>query len=251
MKNLKVYKSLLLIGTTSLVLLTGCNSQTNITSTQPSTTIEEATSSEMTIQESTTVNTEAETTTPTTVETTTAPTTEETTMPTTEETITETETFDNFNSEKEEMAETIQEEDEQSIAEKGKQFFITAVDFIFYDEPYKGVTFDELTDQAKEQCYENLCTIDGWIMKISPDYKENISEKYNIVKDFLSDAGYAALDQIKEWIGEENYEAIGNLKDKLVDGVQSAGEKIGDSLHSAGEKIKEKADDWYQNFKEN
>ena len=48
-----------------------------------------------------------------------------------------------------------------------------------------------------------------------------------------------------------NYEAIGNLKDKLVDGVQSAGEKIGDSLHSAGEKIKEKADDWYQNFKEN
>ena len=41
MKNLKVYKSLLLIGTTSLVLLTGCNSQTNITSTQPSTTIEE------------------------------------------------------------------------------------------------------------------------------------------------------------------------------------------------------------------
>ena len=154
-----------------------------------------------------------------------------------EETL-DTEEFDYFDQAKKEIKELIESEQVEQAKEKGKEYFITGVDFIFYDKEMNGVTFDDLTEEGKKVTLENLETIDGWIMEIAPDYKDKIGEKYQVVKDFVSTTYYDALESIKESLGEENYSAIQKKKNEIKD-----------SITSTKDKALEKVSEWYQNFK--
>lgn len=154
-----------------------------------------------------------------------------------EETL-DTEEFDYFDQAKKEIKELIESEQVEQAKEKGKEYFITGVDFIFYDKEINGVTFDDLTEEGKKVTLENLETIDGWIMEIAPDYKDKISEKYQVVKDFVSTTYYDVLESIKESLGEENYSAIREKKNEIKD-----------SITSTKDKALEKVSEWYQNFK--
>ena len=154
-----------------------------------------------------------------------------------EETL-DTEEFDYFDQAKKEIKELIESEQVEQAKEKGKEYFITGIDFIFYDKEMNGVTFDDLTEEGKKVTLENLETIDGWIMEIAPDYKDKISEKYQVVKDFVSTTYYDVLESIKESLGEENYSAIQEKKNEIKD-----------SITSTKDKALEKVSEWYQNFK--
>lgn len=154
-----------------------------------------------------------------------------------EETL-DTEEFDYFDQAKKEIKELIESEQVEQAKEKGKEYFITGVDFIFYDKEMNGVTFDDLTEEGKKVTLENLETIDGWIMEIAPDYKDKIGEKYQVVKDFVSTTYYDVLESIKESLGEENYPAIQEKKNEIKE-----------SITSTKDKALEKVSDWYQNFK--
>ncbi len=154
-----------------------------------------------------------------------------------EETL-DTEEFDYFDQAKKEIKELIESEQVEQAKEKGKEYFITGVDFIFYDKEINGVTFDDLTEEGKKVTLENLETIDGWIMEIAPDYKDKISEKYQVIKDFVSTTYYDVLESIKESLGEENYSAIQEKKNEIKD-----------SITSTKDKALEKVSEWYQNFK--
>lgn len=154
-----------------------------------------------------------------------------------EETL-DTEEFDYFDQAKKEIKELIESEQVEQAKEKGKEYFITGVDFIFYDKEINGVTFDDLTEEGKKVTLENLETIDGWIMEIAPDYKDKISEKYQVVKDFVSTTYYDVLESIKESLGEENYSTIQEKKNEIKD-----------SITSTKDKALEKVSEWYQNFK--
>ena len=154
-----------------------------------------------------------------------------------EETL-DTEEFDYFDQAKKEIKELIESEQVEQAKEKGKEYFITGVDFIFYDKEMNGVTFDDLTEEGKKVTLENLEIIDGWIMEIAPDYKDKIGEKYQVVKDFVSTTYYDALESIKESLGEENYSAIQEKKNEIKD-----------SITSTKDKALEKVSEWYQNFK--
>lgn len=154
-----------------------------------------------------------------------------------EETL-DTEEFDYFDQAKKEIKELIESEQVEQAKEKGKEYFITGVDFIFYDKEMNGVTFDDLTEEGKKVTLENLETIDGWIMEIAPDYKDKIGEKYQVVKDFVSTTYYDVLESIKESLDEENYSAIQEKKNEIKD-----------SITSTKDKALEKVSEWYQNFK--
>lgn len=154
-----------------------------------------------------------------------------------EETL-DTEEFDYFDQAKKEIKELIESEQVEQAKEKGKEYFITGVDFIFYDKEMNGVTFDDLTEEGKKVTLENLEIIDGWIMEIAPDYKDKIGEKYQVVKDFVSTTYYDVLESIKESLGEENYSAIQEKKNEIKD-----------SITSTKDKALEKVSEWYQNFK--
>ena len=209
MKNLKIKKALIPIITSLVLVTTGCSNKTNE------------------VIEDNTIN----------------QTTENNTNTTNEVENNETqETFDNFATEKNEISDLINKKNFEEAKEKGKELFINGVDFIFYDKEYKGITFDELKEEAKEETLNNLNTIDGWIMQLDPDYKETLQEKYKVVADFVNEKYLYVLDKIKEYLGEENYAAITDIKNKLKNDLSNFGNNLGDN-------IKDKATEWYQNFK--
>lgn len=150
------------------------------------------------------------------------------------------EVIQNINNDKEQIEYLIEMEDIDKASQLGKAFFIKTVDFIFYDEPINGVYFNELTDEAKADIYETFCYIDRLIINFSPNYKENIAEKYQIVKDFANEAYFKSLDAIKKAIGEENYNKIGEIKDNIKD-----------TISNAWDNTKESVEEWYLEFKNN
>ena len=205
--------------------LSGCKSNT-ITNNENKTNIEQTT-------ESTTI---------TTTETT------EEYINTTETTIVTTEKINNdddkdleikdeMNNDKNNIELYITQNDIENVKTYGKAFFVKTVDFIFYDKDINGIKFNDLKEETKEDVYNAFCNIDALIMTFSPDYKENIGEKYEIVKDFTSNVYYSSLDKIKQSIGEENYNKIGEIKDNVK-------ENIREGANNAKEYIKEKYENW-------
>lgn len=80
-------------------------------------------------------------------------------------------------------------EKSSSFKEVFKEYFITTIDFIFYDKEIKGYTFDELSGTAKAKVISIALKIDSKIEEYIPNYKENISSTsskvYVNVKDKL------------------------------------------------------------------
>ena len=209
MKNLKINKALIPIITSLVLVTTGCSNKTNE------------------VIEDNTINQTTENNTSTTNEV---------------ENNEVQETFDNFTTEKNEISDLINKKNFEEAKEKGKEFFINGVDFIFYDKEYKGITFDDLKEEAKEETLNNLNIIDGWIMQLDADYKETLQEKYKVLADFVNEKYLYVLDKIKEYLGEENYNAITDIKNKLKNDLSNFGNNLSDN-------IKNKANEWYENFK--
>ena len=175
-----------------------------------------------------------------TTETTTEYTTENTeniSTDTTESTSIDEQILNVINSDKEVIEYYVSTEDIENVKKYGKEFFIKMVDFIFYDTEINGVKFNDLKEETKQEIYDTFCNIDALIMMVAPDYKENIGEKYEIVKDFTTNIYYTSLDKIKEAIGEEDYNKIKEIKD-------SAKEKISDGIEDAKQYIIKKYEDF-------
>lgn len=145
--------------------------------------------------------------------------------------------FKFFNEKKEEIKEYLNSEDFNKAKEKGKELFVTFVDFIFYDGEIKGIKYDDLSEAAKKQLFEDFCAVDSIISEYIPNYKEDISNKYNALKDFVSPYYYSILSKIKDAIGNDNLESINNLKDDLFNDAT-------DLFKNGKQKIKEKYENW-------
>ena len=225
-------------------LLAGCNSNNNINQNTTEY-INETTTSEITTEiittEASTQMTEGSTTTEIKEELTTTENITET--ETTEEIIaqeinsSDEQIINEMNNDKNNIELYITQNDIENVKTYGKAFFIKTVDFIFYDKDINGIRFNDLKEETKEDVYNAFCNIDALIMTFSPDYKENIGEKYEVVKDFTSNVYYSSLDKIKQSIGEENYNKLGEIKD-------NAKEKIKEGTDNAKEYIKEKYENW-------
>ena len=140
------------------------------------------------------------------------------------------ENFTFFEDAKQEIIAYIESEEFELLKEKGKYYVTTGIDFIFFDEPINGVYFDDLTDQLKQDILRDVKALDETIMAYYPNYKETISSKYEIASEFLSDKYYAALDYIKDYLGEENYNAIGEIKDQVLGDVGDKADEVIDDI---------------------
>jgi len=74
---------------------------------------------------------------------------------------------------------------DKSFGETAKEYFITAVDFIFYNKDINGVYFNELTDSAKLKVISLVLKLDNIIEKYYPGYKEDVSSSYQNAKTKL------------------------------------------------------------------
>lgn len=146
--------------------------------------------------------------------------------------------FDNMNNE-------INESNFEKCKTKFKDYFITGVDFIFYDKEIKGYTFNELSNEAKLKVIAILIKIDNKIEKYAPGYKESISNTgsriYTDIKERLITAYF---DISIKMCSNNTYECdrakeiFGDVKNECKIGLSYV-KKV---AISGGRKIK----DWYE-----
>lgn len=148
------------------------------------------------------------------------------------------EEFDYFSSSLGEAEVMIEEENFDLLKNKVKEVFITGVDFIFFDKEIKGVKFSELTEEGKEITISNLSYLGDMVQEVIPGWREELSDKYRVASDFVSDIYLSSLDKIRNYLGDENYEALGNIKDQI----------LGD-IHGAYDNAKEHVKSWYFKFR--
>lgn len=143
-----------------------------------------------------------------------------------------------FKEEKELIKKYINEEKYELAKKKAKDYFITCVDFIFYDKEIKGVKWNDLEESAKKEVYNSFSEVDYLISLKYPDYKDNISDKYEVVKKYTNKAYYKSIDVIRELIGNESFDKLNDSKNKVISVTKETTNKT---------KVKIKK--WYQNYK--
>ena len=146
------------------------------------------------------------------------------------------ETFDNFASEREEIDSLIYTENFEKVDEVWGDYFIDAIDFIFYGKEYKDTKFADLNPEAQAKCIEEFINTKNKIESINPNWQEDIEN----IKGSTIEAYYNILEKIEQLIGTENYNNIGDLINSGKDGLKNIGNDIGDTV-----------DHIYQEYKSN
>lgn len=146
------------------------------------------------------------------------------------------EQFDNFVSEREEIDSLIYTENFEKADEVWGDYFIDAIDFIFYGKEYQNTKFADLNPEAQAKCVEELINTKNKIESINPNWKEDLES----IKGSAIEAYYNILTSIEQLIGTENYNNIGDLIDSIKDGGKNILNDMGDSLNN-----------WYQGYKNN
>lgn len=140
----------------------------------------------------------------------------------------DTQTLDNFTffkDAKEEIITYVESEEFETLKEKGKYYVTTGIDFIFFDQPINGIYFDQMTTELKKDIIRDIKSLDEAIMAYYPDYKEDISSKYQVASEFVNEKYLDIMDAIKEYLGEENYNAVGEIKDQIKEDVSTKTEE--------------------------
>ena len=125
------------------------------------------------------------------------------------------EEFTFFSDAKRELTEYIESEDFQALKEKGKYYVTTGIDFIFFDKEINGITFDQMSTEFKIRAMNDIAALDGAVEAYFPDYKESFSSKYQVAAEFISAKYLDIVDAIKEYLGDDNWNALGDMKDKI------------------------------------
>lgn len=227
--KINVKKTLLLLNT-GVILLTGCSKYTIKIEKEESELTTEYTTEEITTE----IITE---------ELTTEAKTEEITIEVTTESSKEEEIIDMFDQMDSEINELLSEENIEACMSEIGDYVATMIGFIWYGEEINGITYDELSESAKEEVKEIYFKVDSSIESKIPNYKETIKDKYTVVASFLKEKGTYLKDKsedyIKEKVGEDNYnEFIDMQKDDFND--------VKDFLNETKEDATKKVDEWYK-----
>ena len=158
-----------------------------------------------------------------------------------------------FNDVTDEIDKIINSDNVINAKNKCKEYFITFVDFIFYDGKIKDITFSELTDKTKLEVIKIVEKLDNLIMSKFPNYKENISDTSKNLYDKASELLHSGKDKLEDYIidkvGEDNYQSaidsINEIKENDKEFIEDAKE-FGSNVFQKG---KEKVKGWYENFK--
>ena len=123
--------------------------------------------------------------------------------------------------------------------------FITMTDFIFYDKPINGITYDELKEGTKQNILETYFEVDGIIESKFPNYKDKLNQKYNIIKNWLEDKYNSVIDKGKENLSDDSIHDIIKTKEEL----KQLKEVLQGTKKSLYSDAVQKTKSWYEEFR--
>ena len=136
-----------------------------------------------------------------------------------------------------------------NVKNSAKEYFITIVDFIFYDSEIEGHTFNDLSTSAKLKIISIALKIDSKIEEHIPGYKETISSNgskiYNNVKERL----VTLYLDISTEVCKNHENGCNTAKEifkDIKDNCKIGWDFIKDLLSSGTSKLK----DWYEVYSE-
>lgn len=230
LENFKFSTKVLAIAMTGMILISGCSNNNYTFTTSNNSQKETVTSKEQT-------NT----------------TDAETQKPITESTTKDNIVLQEIKELKNDVEKVLQSDTVTELKKDCKDVFIVLVDFIFYDGEIKGITFDELSDEAKQELLKEVNMIDNLIMKAFPNYKEEISsttsDAYNKASELIKKGSENLKDFAKDKLGEESYNKIKDLKDEIKEEATTVWEDTKTDASDLYEKAKDKVKNWYENFR--
>lgn len=145
--------------------------------------------------------------------------------------------------------------DTEEVKEEVIKKFITMTDFIFYDGEIKGIKFNYLKEETKNNILEIYYTVDTKIENKFPNYKDKIDEKYNSAKEYLKqkydEISQKTDDKLKENMSDETYNNFKESASEIMERDKEVIDKTKDAAKDTYDKTKTKVKDWYQNLKNN
>jgi len=143
-----------------------------------------------------------------------------------EDTVKDQLVIDYYNNIYNDLQEAINKSDKQAIINKGKLIISNLIEFIFFDGDIMGVTFDELTDNTKKIIYTGFLVVDDLLTVYAPEYRDTLSDKYQTIINYIG----PKFTEIKEFIGEENIEKLGQIyestKEVALDLINKTNEQL-------------------------
>ena len=131
---------------------------------------------------------------------------------------------------------------------KIKSVFIKIVDFIFYDTDINGVHFKDLTTKGKMSVIKYALLIDGKINEYFPNYKDELGEKYQFVKDKLISEYMNSL----TYVCSKNKDECDTLKgefNELRKSISITWSNLKEAFKNGANKTKTTLEEWYKIFK--
>ena len=140
----------------------------------------------------------------------------------------------------------------EDAKKKAKEYFVSLVDFIFYDKEIKGHTFKELSASAKAKTIYYTLKIDSIIDKNIPGYKNTLGDSYKNAKNQL----IAKYTDLSIDVCANNAELCSDLKRDTSDLKNSLNitlsiikDVYNEIIKPAGTSGIKKLQDWYEVWK--
>ena len=134
--------------------------------------------------------------------------------------------------------------------ESSKNLFIKVVDFIFYGTEINGVHFKDLTTKSKMIVIKYALLLDSKINSYFPDYKQELGEKYNLIKDKLISEYMNSLTYVCSK-NKSECETVKHEFNDLKGKISITWSNLKDAFKNGADKTKTSLEEWYKIFKNN
>lgn len=142
-----------------------------------------------------------------------------------------------FNDAKDKIGELINNDDSESKG-KVKELFTTLIDFLFKGGEIKGVKLDDISNDTKIKLLDIFKNLDTYIVKVWPNYKDDLASKKDIIFDNIKDKAGDIFQGIKNKIGEDKVETFMDSTKDTHDDIKEFMSDAKDKLSSLYDKFK-------------